>query len=213
MTFDKGKIAGALLFVGVVQVILFQVVCQTVYSGYSVGQQAISDLGNWRLAGNFAVVFNISAILLGLLIGTGTYFVWKELKNRPFVSLLALVGACNLGLGVFTEDISPPIHGLIYLIMSVSWAAAAILSYRLKKSLYSYVSICLGVFSFVVFILSLLGKYVDYSLIFGLGLGGIERLSVYPLWLWTLGFGAYLMGESSTGIQINKTESIQNGTK
>ena len=205
MDFNKGKIAGLLLFVGVVQVVLFQVVCETVYSGYSVGQQAISDLGNWDLAGNFAAVFNISAVLFGLFIIAGAYFVWQELRNRLFVSLLALAGVCNIGVGVVAEDISPSTHGLIYLIMSVSWVVAAILSGKFEKSPFSYVSIGLGAVSLVMFIFSLLGKYVSSSFVFGFGSGGIERLSVYPLWLWTLGFGAYLMGAYTTVAPTSKT--------
>ncbi len=205
MHFGNGKIAGLLFSIGVVQVILFQVVCETVYSGYNVGKQAISDLGNWGLAGSFAAVFNISAVLFGLFIVTGAYFVWQGLRNRLFVSLLALAGVCNIGVGTIAEDISPSTHGLIYLIMSVSWAVAAILSYKLEKSPFSIVSIGLGSVSLVMFIFSLLGKYVSSSLIFGFGLGGIERLTIYPLWLWTLGFGAYIMGASSTVAPTSKT--------
>jgi hypothetical protein len=44
--------------------------------------------------------------------------------------------------------------------------------------------------------LSLLAQRVSPSFALSLGMGGLERLVVYPLWLWTLGFGAYLMGES-----------------
>ena len=206
MTFGNEKIAGVLLFIGVVQVILFQIVCQTTYSGYNVGQQAISDLGNWSLAGNFAVIFNTSAVLFGLFIVLGAYFLWQKLRNRLFVSLLALAGVCNIGLGVVAEEIFPAthVHGLFYLIMSVSWAVAAILSYKFIKSPFSFVSICLGAFSLAVFILSFLGEYVSSSFVFGFGLGGVERLSVYPLWLWTLGFGAYLMGSPNSEARIGR---------
>jgi hypothetical protein len=37
----------------------------------------------------------------------------------------------------------------------------------------------------------------DSAFYLGLGLGGIERFVVYPLLLWMLGFGAYLIGDSS----------------
>jgi len=205
MNLDNRKIAGLLLFVGVIQVFLFQIICETVYSGYSVGQQAISDLGNWSLAGNFAAVFNVSAILFGLFITAGAYFVWQGLRNRPFVSLLALVGVCNVGVGVVAEDISSSTHGLIYVIMSVSWTVAAILSYKFEKAPFSYVSIGLGAISLVMFTFSLLEKYAGSSFVFGFGVGGIERLSIYPLWLWTLGFGAYLMGAYSTEAPTWKT--------
>jgi hypothetical membrane protein len=205
MASNNEKIAGTLLFVGVVQVILFQVICQTAFPGYSVEQQAISDLGNWSLAGNLAAVFNVSAVLFGLFIIAASYFVWRSLRNRFFSSLLFLVGLCNVGLGVVAEEISLPLHGLIYLIMSVSWVAAAIVSYKFERFPFSYVSVGLGAISLAVFILSLLGKYVSSGFVFGFGLGGVERLSVYPVWLWTLGLGAYLMGKPGTDAPIGKT--------
>ncbi len=205
MNFDNKKTAGLLLFVGVVQFVLFMVVCETAYSGYSVGQQVISDLGNWGLAGNFAAVFTISSVLWGAFTIASAYFVRQELRNRLFVILLALTGACNIGVGIVAEDFSLPAHGLIALVMFVSWAVAAIVSCKFEKSPFSYVSLGLGAVSLVMLIFSLLGKYVSSSFVFGFGAGGMERLIVYPLWLWTLGFGAYLMGASSTATSTGKT--------
>jgi hypothetical protein len=37
----------------------------------------------------------------------------------------------------------------------------------------------------------------DSAFYLGLGLGGIERVIIYPMALWLLGFGAYLIGDSS----------------
>lgn len=50
MNYDDKRIAGLLGFVAGVQIILAIIICEAVYSGYSVGQQYISDLGNWSLA-------------------------------------------------------------------------------------------------------------------------------------------------------------------
>jgi hypothetical membrane protein len=208
MTFKDRKIAGALLFVGVVQVILIQTICQTVYPNYLAGQQAISDLGNWSLAGNWAAVFNVSAVLFGLFISAGAYLVRHELKSKLFVSSLIIVGICNIGLGVVSEEISR-VHGILFLVMSVSWMIAAVLSYKFEKSPFSYLSVGLGAFSLAIFILSILGKYGSSSFVFGFGLGGIERLSVYPLWLWTIGFGAYLMN-AGTNAQKDPASNNQN---
>jgi len=57
----------------------------------------------------------------------------------------------------------------------------------------------------LMLVLSLLGQRVSSSFALGLGTGGMERLVVYPLWLWTLGFGAYLIGESSDTTITGKT--------
>jgi hypothetical membrane protein len=197
MKSDNRTIAGLLLFVGVAQFILTNIVCETIYPGYLVGQQAISDLGNWGLAGNFAAVFAVSAILLGAFVIAGAYLNGQGSKNRPFTILLAIAGVGNLMVGVVAENVIPSVHAIFALIMLASWAVAALLSFKIVKSPFSYVSVALGAVSLLMLVLSLLGQRVSrHSFVLGLGMGGMERLVVYPLWLWTLGFGAYLMGES-----------------
>lgn len=196
MNCDNRKIAGLLLFVGVAQFILTKIVCETIYPGYSVGQQAISDLGNWDLAGNFAAVFAVSSILLGVFIIAGAYFNGQSSKNRRFTALLAIAGVGNVVVGVVAENVIPSVHSIFALIMFVSWAIAALLAYKFVKSPFSYISVILGVMSLLMLILSLLGQRVSSSFASGLGTGGMERLVVYPLWLWTLGLGAHLLGES-----------------
>jgi hypothetical membrane protein len=205
MNWDNRKIAGLLLFVGVAQFILTKIVLETIYPGYLVGQQAISDLGNWGLAGNFAAVFSASAILLGVFIMAGAYFNGHGSKNRCFTALLAIAGVGNVVVGVVAENVIPSVHSIFALIMFASWAVAALLSYKFVKSPFSYVSVTLGAVSLLMLVLSLLGQRVSSSFALGLGMGGMERLVVYPLWLWTLGFGAYLIGESSDTTITGKT--------
>lgn len=205
MNWDNRKIAGLLLFVGVAQFTLTKIVLETIYPGYLVGQQAISDLGNWGLAGNFAAVFSASAILLGVFIMAGAYFNEHGSKNRCFTALLAIAGVGNVVVGVVAENVIPSVHSIFALIMFASWAVAALLSYKFVKSPFSYVSVTLGAVSLLMLVLSLLGQRVSSSFALGLGMGGMERLVVYPLWLWTLGFGAYLIGESSDTTITGKT--------
>jgi hypothetical membrane protein len=196
MNLDNKKIAGLLLFIAVMQFVLITVVCETVYPGYIAGQQAISDLGNWNLAGHFAAVFSVSSILFGVLIIAGAYFIGQGFKTRRFSSLLALAGVGNVVVGVVAENIVPAVHSLFALIMFVSWAVAAVVSFRCWKSPFSYLSVALGAFSLLMLAFSLVQR-VSPSFLLGFGLGGVERLIVYPLWLWTLGLGAHLMGQST----------------
>jgi len=107
--------------------------------------------------------------------------------------------------GVVAENVIPSVHSIFALIMFASWAVAALLSYKFVKSPFSYVSVTLGAVSLLMLVLSLLGQRVSSSFALGLGTGGMERLVVYPLWLWTLGFGAYLIGESSDTTITGKT--------
>jgi hypothetical membrane protein len=192
------RIAGLLFFVGAVQFVLAVVISEAVYSGYSVGQQPMSDLGNWSLAGNSAAIFNVSAILLGMFGIAGAYFIQRGFKNRLFTSLLAISGIGYVGVGVVAENISLPVHVIFAIVSLVFGAASAIVSYKFEKSPISYVSVIFGAVILLATVLLLSETYL------GLGLGGMQHFIIYSLLLWELGFGAYLIGESNGAIVIRK---------
>jgi hypothetical membrane protein len=191
MNYDNKRIAGLLGFVALVQFILAVIICEALYSGYSVGQQYISDLGNWSLAGNYAAIFNASIILAGALGIASAYFIQQAFKNRLFTSLLMISSICNILIGAFAEDISMPAHGISALIGLIFGLGATFMTYKFVKSPLSYAPIILGGVIIVAVVLQASGFYL------GLGLGGIERLEIYPNLLWGLVFDAYLIGESS----------------
>lgn len=192
MNHDNKRIAGLLGFVGIAQIVLAIIICEALYSGYSVGQQYISDLGNWSLAGNYAAIFNASIIFAGALGIASAYFIQQAFKNRLFTSLLMISSICNILIGVFAEDISMPAHGISALIGLILGLGATFMTSRFVKSPLSYAPIILGGVIILAVVLQASGNYL------GLGLGGIERLEIYPTLLWGLTFDAYLIGESGS---------------
>lgn len=199
MNSDNKRIAGLLGFVAIVQLVLAVIICEALYSGYNVGQQYISDLGNWSLAGNYAAIFNVSMIFAGTLGIASTYFLQRAFKNRLFTSLLMISAFCNILIGVFAEDISMPMHGISGLIGLIFGLGAGFMTYKFVKSPLSYAPIILGGVIIVAVVLQGSGNYL------GLGLGGIERLEIYPSLLWGLVFDAYLIGEASNTALTSKT--------
>lgn len=198
MNHNSKKIAGLLGIVAVVQIVLAVFICEALYSGYSVGQQYISDLGNWSLAGNYAAIFDVSLIFAGILGIASAYFIQQAFKNRLFTSLLMINAFCNILMGVFAEDISMPMHGISALISLVVGLGAAFMTYKFIKSPLSYAPIILGEVIIVAVVLQASGNYL------GLGLGGIERLEIYPSLLGALVFDAYIIGESSNTALTSK---------
>jgi len=191
MNYDNKIIAGLFGFVAIVQFTLAVIICEALYSGYSVGQQFISDLGNWSLAGNYAAIFNASIIIAGILGIASAHFIQKAFKNRLFTSLLMVSTFCDILIGVFAEDISMPAHGISALFSLIFGLGGMFMSSKFVKSPLSYVPFVLGGMIVVAVILQVSGFYLD------LGLGGIERLEIYPSLLWTLVFDGYLIGEAS----------------
>jgi hypothetical membrane protein len=198
MNYDSKKTAGLLGFVATVQIVLAIIICEALYSGYDVGKQYISDLGNWSLAGNYAAIFNASIILAGALGIASAYFIQQAFKNKLFTSLLMINTFTSILIGVFAEDISMPMHGISALIGLICGLGAGFMTYKFVKSPLSYAPIILGGVIIVAIVLQASGNYL------GLGLGGIERLEIYPSLLWGLVFDAYLIGESSNTALTSK---------
>ena len=196
MDYNSKRVAGLLFVVAVVQYVLAVVISEAVYSGYSAGQQMLSELGDWSLAGNNAAIFNGSALLWGIFLIAGAYFIQQIFKNRVFSSLLAISGVGAVVSAVVSLNISFEVHGMFGMVAFVFGAAAAIMSYRFLKSPLCLVSIILGAVTLLATVLFMLGQG-DSAFYLGLGVGGVERFVVLPLLLWMLGFGAYLIGDSS----------------
>ena len=196
MNYDNKRVAGLLFIVAVVQYVLAIVVSEAVNPGYSVGQQMVSELGDWSLAGNNAAILNTSIILYGLLVITGAYYIQRIVKNRLFAPLLAINGIGSIVCGFVSLNISFEVHGTFGLIAFISIVAAAIMSYKFLKSPLSYISVILGAITLLAIVLFMAGQG-DSAFYLGLGLGGIERIIIYPMALWLLGVGAYLIGDSS----------------
>jgi hypothetical membrane protein len=196
MDYNSKRVAGLLFVVAVVQYVLAVVISEAVYSGYSAGQQMLSELGDWSLAGNNAAIFNGSALLWGIFLIAGAYFIQQIFKNRVFSSLLAISGVGAVVSAVVSLNISFEVHGMFGMVAFVFGAAAAIMSYKFVKSPLSCVSVILGAVTLLATVLFMLGQG-DSAFYLGLGVGGVERFVVYPLLLWMLGFGAYLIGDSN----------------
>jgi hypothetical membrane protein len=122
----------------------------------------------------------------------GAHFIQRGFKNRLFTSLLVMTGVGSVGAGVVAENISLPVHSVFALVAFVFGAASAIMSYKFEKSPLSYVSVILSAVTLLAIVLFILGEGSS-GFCLGLGLTGMERFTIYPLLLWMLGFGAYLL--------------------
>ena len=178
------SLAGALLFFGAVQFMLCMVVSEALYTGYNVSDNAISDLG----VGSTALIFNASIFLFGLSVVAGAYCVFRASGDRLFSALLVLSGFGAVGAGVFPET-TGGIHRLAAFFAFFFGGASAIAAYRMEKLPFNFFSVILGVVSLAALALVLSGSF------FGLGFGGMERMVVYPLLLWAVGFGGFLIGK------------------
>jgi len=186
MRLDDRQRAGLFLFAGTTQFAIGLIIAEAVDPTYSVSLNYISDLG--VRAG--APIFNGSIILLGLTILLTSWYLYRAFKDRILMIVVVLAGIGAIGVGVFTEAFGP-IHSVVSFITFVFAGLSAIVAFRILRPPLSYLSVLLGVAS-----LGALGLYVSGTYL-GLGNGGMERMIVYPVLTWGIGFGGYLLGMSA----------------
>lgn len=203
MKLEPRTLAGALFFVAAAQFLVGMLFAEALYPGYSISGNYISDLGatcpNSSPFTNFAGtcviqqptanIFNGSAILLGALLVLAAYLLWRFLGGKVFAVLVLLTGIGAVGVGVFPET-APLAHEITSDVAFLFAGVSAIWAYRLTKPLFSYFSVVLGVVCLAAIILFTAGVTL------GLGVGGMERMIVYPVILWAVGFGADLMASN-----------------
>src|SRR2546422_986569 len=103
-----------------------------------------------------------------------------RLNDRQWAGMLLFVGTAQ------------------YLIIGLIIAFSAILTMRVVRPPFQFISVILGVISLIA-----LGLYISKTYL-GLGPGGMERMIVYPIAVWGLAFGGYLFGmsPSSNGASV-----------
>jgi len=185
MVYSNEKMAGIFFFIAATQFILGLIVAEALYPGYSISTNYISDLG----VGPSATVFNASIFLLGALMIVGTYFLQRAFNVKIFTVLLTLAALGSIGVGIFTEN-SEPMHAIAALIVFLFSGLSAIYSYKLMKLPFSLINVLLGLMSLSALVLYAVNQYL------GLGAGGMERIIVYPILIWTIGFGGFLIAYS-----------------
>lgn len=178
------KLAGALLFIGATQFIVGMFLAEATYPGYSISENFISDLG----VGPSASVFNSSVFLLGLTAVVAAYLLQRAFGQLVVSVFFALAGAGAMGVGIFPESFGTGlVHTLASLVAFLFGGLAAIIAYKLEKPPLTYLSVVMGVIALLALGL-FLGNYF-----LSLGKGGMERMIAYPILLWVVGFGGYLM--------------------
>lgn len=199
------------LIVAVVQFVVAMVITQIGYGAtYSLSQNYISDLGavhcstfagTHGYAGRYVCspwhdVFNISAILLGLLVVLATILIRTAFRARGSrtvgLALLAASGLGAVGVGFAPEDVNLTVHlasaGVAF---AGGGLALIVLGFAMFRDTrwdgfraYSVLSGFIGLIAIILF---------ESGTTLGLGPGGMERLIIAPVLLWAVVVGIHLV--------------------
>lgn len=182
MNLASRKVAGSLLLIGAAQFLVGMMIAEALYSGYSVRDNYISDLG----VSPSALVFNGSIFLFGLLAAVASYIIWRGVSAKLVAALFFIAAIGAIGVGVFTED-AGAIHMVVSAIVFLFGGISAIAAYRLEKAPLNYISVIMGITALVALVLFATRNFL------GLGRGGMERMIAYPIVLWAIAFGGHLI--------------------
>src|SRR5712691_9732746 len=154
-------------------------------------------------------IWDTTLFLMGLLSLVSAILFYGATRKKGFSILFGIFGLGALIAGAVPETLLS-VHELASNASFLGGSTAAIVAFWFLKSPLKYLSVALGLFSFASLIpLTFEGPFFRWNGIFGLGLGGIERMVVYPIVIWEIAFGAYLMSgalSTSRGEEAKPTE-------
>ena len=185
------NLSGLFLLLGCSQFLVFLLVASSLYPGYSISQNYISDLGATCRAQACVVfqpssiIFTISVILLGIMAMLSSIMFRRGGGDPYFSILLFITGIGSVGVGIFNETFGA-LHTLFAAITFIFGAAAPIASYRILRGYTRIITPIMGFLAAVFLVLFIVR--IDL----GLGPGGVERLVAYFELIPGIIIGSYL---------------------
>ena len=157
---------------------------------YDFGGGAISDLGVFS---ETALLFNTSLVVVGLLNLLGGFFFYRTHGKRWLLALFALASIGAIGAGVFPLD-TGGLHSLFALFAFLFFNVQAIGSATQLSGVMRAMSILAGGLGLVFVVIMVIGDAGNPAVFGPIGHGGAERMIVYPVMLWMVALGGYLLG-------------------
>lgn len=194
---DPLKIAGSLLFIAGGGILMAIITAEALYPArYTTHLNEISDLGATRPPNSVilqpsATIFDLAMVGAGIVIVVAAYLLLMATRNRTCSIPLALLGLGVLGVGLFPGNTAP--HPYFALLAFAAGGVAAILAWGVESRPMRYLSAVLGCITLTS--LALGEVLLKWGPIAALGGGGIERWIAYPVVLWLVGFGGFLLAE------------------
>lgn len=197
----RRQVGGALLVIGTVQFLVMHLIVQSAWTTprYSWWDNYISDLGAVHCApvlGNYVCSplhagMNASFIVQGALLVAGVVLstgAWDPRgRSRIWRTMAAITGISWIVVGLVPEDVSLTGHSIGALPVFILGNAALIVAGTSRSThnrpAVRVTALLLGITGLLGFVLTALASaYPDGPI----GIGGAERLTVFPLQIWAL---------------------------
>ena len=192
LALDSRKLAGTFFLVLAAQFMTVSMLAAAMVPGYDFRGAAISDLGTYP---ETALLFNASLVLVGILNLVGGYLFYRTHGKRWLLTVYTLAGLGAIGAGLFPLD-TGGLHGLFALLAFLFFNVQALGTATGLRGAMRALSVVAGGVGIVFVVLMALGDAGNAAAFGPIGHGGTERMIVYPVMLWLVAFGGYLIAES-----------------
>jgi hypothetical membrane protein len=196
------KIAGLLLSLAGAAILMGFITAEALYPGvFTTHTNTVSHLGaseppNSVVLQPSAAIFDITMLVTGAMILAGAWFAYRALRRKAVLVPTALLGVGTIGVGVFPLTHPAP-HTLFAFTAFLAGGIAVVLSSRVTTAPFRYLWMLLGTVALSATVLAL-DAVRTWAPMVELGEGGLERWIVYPIVLWLVAFGSYLMATPAT---------------
>ncbi len=150
---------------------------------------AISDLGVIEAT---ALLFNSLLIAIGALNIAGGFLFYRRHRRAWLMAVYVAGGIGAIGAGLMPLD-TGDLHSLFALLGFLFFNIEAIGSATVVAGPMKVASLLAGALGLVYTVIMAIGDSGNSAVFGPIGHGGSERIIVYPVMLWLLAFGGYLM--------------------
>ena len=173
------------------------ITAEALYPGvYTTHTNTVSHLGaseppNSVVLQPSAAIFDVTMLVAGAMILAGAWFAYRAVGRKAVLIPTALLGIGTLGVGIFPLTHPTP-HRLLAFTAFLAGGVAVVLSARLTMAPFRYLWMLLGSVALGATVLAL-ETFRTWAPMAQLGEGGLERWIVYPIVLWLVAFGSYVL--------------------
>lgn len=190
MNFINKTNAGYILALAAGQFLVLLMLGESIAPGYSMHENAISDLGT---IAETELMFNTSLFVLGLLNFISGFVLFKVLNDKKLLIVFALGGIGAMGVGLIPLDSPIGVHGLFALFAFVFINLEAAVAGRLAKSPLDKISIVMAILGLIFVPIMIMVDSGSLDVSNSIGHGGVERMIAFPCLIWMVLFGGYLI--------------------
>jgi hypothetical membrane protein len=192
ITFEARKVGGLFFIALAAQFMTAIMLAAAMVPGYDFRGGAISDLGVFP---ETALLFNISLVIVGVFNLVGGYFFYRTHGKRWLFGVFGMAGVGAIVAGLFPLD-AGGLHTLGALLAFVFFNVQAIGTATHLNGVMRALSVLAGTLGLIFVVLMVLGDAGTTAAFGPIGHGGTERMIIYPVMIWMIAFGGYLIGDS-----------------